>query len=275
MGAFTSEKGQDVAAQAADLLRPRLPHLRMVLAGEGPLRSSLQANTFVRFPGDVSCRANSWRLWTCSSCLRDRKPGDWPRLRRWRMGSRWLLPASADCGNIEDDESGWLVAPGDAGGLAGAIEWRRAIGPTLRAIGMRAARSEAIFRRGDRVAQRSVLRANASMSVSSRNANIGALLLCVLFVLVAIPWIGKPGIQTDEALFAGGIYPPFNEQFTIHIFHHAYPLMEMSYVGALKVRIWALIFKVWRPSPASVRVPADDAGGAFDLVVLSIDVRAS
>ena len=43
-------------------------------------------------------------------------------------------------------------------------------------------------------------------------------------------------------------------------------------MGALKARLWALIFKVWRPSPASVRVPADLAGRAFDLVVLSIDV---
>lgn len=118
------------------------------------------------------------------------------------------------------------------------------------------------------------------MSVSSRNANIGALLLCVLFVLIAIPWIDKPGIQTDEALFAGGIYPPFNEQFTIHIFHHAYPLMEMSYVGALKARLWALIFKVWRPSPASVRVPAVFLGALsiwwfYRLMLRTVGVRAA
>jgi hypothetical protein len=80
--------------------------------------------------------------------------------------------------------------------------------------------------------------------------------LLALFVSIAVPWIDKPGIQTDEALFAGGIYPPFNEQFTIHVFHHDYPLMEMSYVGALKARLWAAIFIVWRPSPASVRIPS-------------------
>ncbi len=94
------------------------------------------------------------------------------------------------------------------------------------------------------------------MSAASRKANITAVLLCVLFVLIAVPWIDKPGIQTDEALFAGGIYPPFNQQFTIRIFHHNYALMEMSYVGALKARVWALIFKVWPPSPASVRIPS-------------------
>jgi len=30
----------------------------------------------------------------------------------------------------------------------------------------------------------------------------------------------------------------------------------MSYVGALKAHIWAAIFAVWPPSPASVRIPA-------------------
>jgi hypothetical protein len=118
------------------------------------------------------------------------------------------------------------------------------------------------------------------MSVSSRNANIAALLLCTLFVLVAIPWIDKPGIQTDEALFAGGIYPPFNDQFTIHVFNHDYPLMEMSYVGALKARLWALIFKVWRPSPASVRVPAVLLGALsiwwlYRLMLRTVGVRAA
>src|SRR5580698_11049105 len=94
------------------------------------------------------------------------------------------------------------------------------------------------------------------MNTSPRTANIAALMLCVLFVSIAVPWINRPGIQTDEALFAAGIYPPFNEQFTVHIFEHDYPLMEMSYVGALKARLWALIFKFWHPSAASVRIPS-------------------
>jgi hypothetical protein len=118
------------------------------------------------------------------------------------------------------------------------------------------------------------------MSISSRNANIIALLLCVFFVSIAVPWIDKPGIQTDEALFAGGIYPPFNPQFTIRIFHHNYPLMEMSYVGALKARIWAVIFKLWRPSPASVRVPSAILGALsiwwlYRLLARTLGIRAA
>src|SRR5208337_3065037 len=39
-GAFTHEKGQDVALEAALLLAPSLPHAPMLLAGDGPERSS-------------------------------------------------------------------------------------------------------------------------------------------------------------------------------------------------------------------------------------------
>jgi 4-amino-4-deoxy-L-arabinose transferase-like glycosyltransferase len=85
---------------------------------------------------------------------------------------------------------------------------------------------------------------------------IVAVLICILFIVVAVPWIDKPRIQTDEALFTGGIYPPFDGQFSIRICKHDYPVMVMTYVGALKSRIWATIFAVWPPSSASVRIPA-------------------
>ncbi len=80
------------------------------------------------------------------------------------------------------------------------------------------------------------------------NAAAAALLICLMFIVIAVPWIDKPGIQTDEALFASGIYPPFDDNL--------HPLMVMTYVGALKSYVWAAIFKIWPPSPASVRVPA-------------------
>jgi glycosyltransferase involved in cell wall biosynthesis len=52
MGAFTREKGQDVLVEAAR----RLPHVRFVLAGEGPLLEALKrsAPKNVSFPGFVS-----------------------------------------------------------------------------------------------------------------------------------------------------------------------------------------------------------------------------
>jgi len=94
------------------------------------------------------------------------------------------------------------------------------------------------------------------MTVTPLRAGSVALLFCILFIIVGVPWIDKPGIQTDEALFAAGIYPPFQDTFVIRIFKHDYPMMVMTYVGTLKSYIWAAIFKVWTPSPASVRIPA-------------------
>lgn len=41
-GAFTPEKGQEIALQAFKLLEPRLPQARLLLAGEGPMLSTLQ-----------------------------------------------------------------------------------------------------------------------------------------------------------------------------------------------------------------------------------------
>ena len=67
------------------------------------------------------------------------------------------------------------------------------------------------------------------------DTGVAALLICLLFIVIGVPWIDKPGIQTDEALFASGIYPPFGPD---------YPLMVMTYVGALKSCIWAMIFKL-------------------------------
>lgn len=83
-----------------------------------------------------------------------------------------------------------------------------------------------------------------------------ALALCLLFVCLAIPWIGRPGMQTDETLFASAIYPPIAENLVIRIFDREIPLMTMSYVGALKSYLWAGLFQIWEPSPASVRIPA-------------------
>ena len=98
MGAFTSEKGQDVAVQAALLLRSRLPDLRMVLAGEGPLRSSLQANTFVRFPGPCFVPVEiPGGTGSVHHAFAFGKPGVWPRWRPWRTASPWWLPASGGC----------------------------------------------------------------------------------------------------------------------------------------------------------------------------------
>ena len=54
-GAFTREKGQDVALEAALLLAPKLPRARMLLAGDGPEKSHLDhdASPIAQFPGFI------------------------------------------------------------------------------------------------------------------------------------------------------------------------------------------------------------------------------
>ena len=109
---------------------------------------------------------------------------------------------------------------------------------------------------------------------------VAALMLCAIFVLVGALWIDKPGLQADEALFAQAIYPPFDEQFGVSVFGQNYPLMLMSYVGALKPRFWALIFHAWTPSAASVRVPALLLGAlsiwwVYRLLSLTLGSRAA
>jgi glycosyltransferase involved in cell wall biosynthesis len=48
LGAFTYEKGQEVAAEAMRLLASALPEARLVLAGEGPARDSLRSISALR-----------------------------------------------------------------------------------------------------------------------------------------------------------------------------------------------------------------------------------
>src|SRR5580700_11251712 len=76
-----------------------------------------------------------------------------------------------------------------------------------------------------------------------------------LFVLLGLCFIGRAGVQTDEALFAAALFRAWRF-FSIRLFHHNIPVMELSYLGALKTWLYAPIFLVWNPSAAVIRVPA-------------------
>jgi glycosyltransferase involved in cell wall biosynthesis len=139
LGAFTAEKGQDVAVAAAALLQPRMPQLRMVLAGDGPLRDSLRMNTPVLFPGHVSCRAEF--LAALDLFIMPSRSEAWGLAALEAMAQGIPVVASRVGGlpeMIEANESGWLVAPGDAGELARAIERAASDREALRAMGARA-----------------------------------------------------------------------------------------------------------------------------------------
>jgi len=97
--------------------------------------------------------------------------------------------------------------------------------------------------------------------LSSRHAASVILTVAVLlFTLLGFVLIPLAGIQDDEALFtvplfAGG-YPPFS----LNIFGHHPPLMVFAYTGALKTYFFWPIFKLFAPSPYSLRIPVLLAG---------------
>ena len=112
--------------------------------------------------------------------------------------------------------------------------------------------------------------------MSRTAANIIALAFCFLFVLVGCLWIWRPGIQQDEALFAAGIYPPFFRENCVRAFKVEFPLMVMTYVGTLKAMLYRfLIFPVFEPTAASIRMPALADRGGFGMDVLPLDVSHS
>lgn len=130
VAAFTREKGQDVALEAAALLAAKLPRARMLLAGDGPERLepammelARKASGIAQLPGFV-----------------DKLPEFYAALDLYIMPSRseaWGLTAlqamayglpvvATNAGGlpevVEHGRSGWLVPPESAEALAGAIE---------------------------------------------------------------------------------------------------------------------------------------------------------
>ena len=79
------------------------------------------------------------------------------------------------------------------------------------------------------------------------------LLFCTLFLALGTLLLADVGLETDEGLFAAALYPPFNKDFTIRLFHHQLPLMVMTYVGATKAWLYAPILALIPPSTFLVR----------------------
>lgn len=122
LGAFTREKGQDVAAQAARLLESRLPRLKMILAGEGPLRSSIAAGPSLILPGHVE--EPQQLLAALDLFVMPSRSEGWGLAALEAMAFGLPVVASNTGGlaeMIHAGETGWLVAPGDASALADAI----------------------------------------------------------------------------------------------------------------------------------------------------------
>ena len=121
-GAFTREKGQDVALEAALLLAPRLPQARMLLAGDGPERRNQMAGIAI-LPGfldDLSEFYAALDLFIMPS-----------RSEGWGLAAleamaHGLAVIATDVGGlpelVEQGKTGWLVPPESPPALADAIE---------------------------------------------------------------------------------------------------------------------------------------------------------
>src|SRR5437870_5302780 len=97
----------------------------------------------------------------------------------------------------------------------------------------------------------------------------------ILFILIGLAFIPQAGIQNDEALFASGIYEQVGIAQGIQILGHRIPIMLNTYLGALKSWLYAPIFRFWRPSAYSLRVPVILAGGLTILLFGALLTRVA
>lgn len=148
MGAFTEEKGQDVAIDALTSCDASLG-VHLVLAGEGPLREELQrrsAKLPVNFPGFVEDRANFYAgldLFVMPS-----KSEAWGLAALEAMAYGVPVIASASGGlaeMVEPGSGGWLVPPGNPKALAEAINAAVSDMEQLRVAGIAARKRAALF----------------------------------------------------------------------------------------------------------------------------------
>ena len=59
-----------------------------------------------------------------------------------------------------------------------------------------------------------------------------AAVCCILFFFLGYALAPLAGLQTDEVIFASGIYEPTTIPYSAHLFHKTLPLMLMPYMGA-------------------------------------------
>ncbi len=142
LGAFTQEKGQDVAVQALALLKDRMPNLRMILAGEGPMRATLQASlpaSSLILPGHI--QDSSRLLAALDLFIMPSRSEGWGLAALEAMASGLPVLAS-DTGGlaemIDAEETGWLISPGNPRALADGILAAASDREKLRAMGLRA-----------------------------------------------------------------------------------------------------------------------------------------
>jgi glycosyltransferase involved in cell wall biosynthesis len=137
LGAFSREKGQDVAIEAATILSERMPHLRMILAGEGS--PSAPQNVPVLFPGFVADRDEFFAA--LDLFIMPSRSEGWGLAAAEALAHGIPVVASRTGGLpeiVQHGATGWLVAPSDPRALASAIADAASDAHRLQRMGARA-----------------------------------------------------------------------------------------------------------------------------------------
>ncbi len=77
----------------------------------------------------------------------------------------------------------------------------------------------------------------------------------IVFTLLGLCFVNRAGVATDEAALEATLFRDWRF-FSVPLFHHNVPVMELTYIGELKTWLYAPIFLIWNPTAASIRVPA-------------------
>src|SRR5204863_4055658 len=75
-----------------------------------------------------------------------------------------------------------------------------------------------------------------------RNAALASV-SCIFFFCAGLAFIPRLGVESDEALFAQGIYRPRGDIYSVHIGRSNVPIMLMSYLGALKSVVYGPVVR--------------------------------
>jgi L-malate glycosyltransferase len=121
-GAFTREKGQDVALEAARLLAPKLPNARMLLVGDGPERRH-QTEGIAMLPGFLDDLTEFYAA--LDLFIMPSRSEGWG-LTALEAMSNGLAVIATDVGGLPElvkpGKTGWLVPADSPSALADAME---------------------------------------------------------------------------------------------------------------------------------------------------------
>jgi glycosyltransferase involved in cell wall biosynthesis len=129
VAAFTAEKGQDTALAALLRLLPDLPNLRMILVGDGPLRSDPAVLEKVRLaqgnaqlPGYLKPSPEFYAGLDLFLINSTSEALGLSAIYAMAYGVPVIATRVGGLpGVVADGETGWLIPPGDSAALAGAI----------------------------------------------------------------------------------------------------------------------------------------------------------